>query len=135
MASGPGHHAGTLSWGAVYGHSWFQDPAAELSVVGLTNINLEGCRLIPRRRSGIDLRLTDLRLKSRARMHPDGAFTLNGCRSGSSERHRRLAPLLYRWRYKCATHCDKGFGSFSHLGQPSKPALTPRHSFRYVDFI
>jgi len=43
MASGPGHHAGTLSWAAVYGHSWFQDPAAELSVVGLTNINLEGC--------------------------------------------------------------------------------------------
>jgi CubicO group peptidase (beta-lactamase class C family) len=37
-------HAGTLSWGGVYGHSWFHDPAAELSVVGLTNTALEGCR-------------------------------------------------------------------------------------------
>ncbi len=36
--------AGTLSWGGVYGHSWFQDPAAELSVVGLTNTALEGCK-------------------------------------------------------------------------------------------
>jgi CubicO group peptidase (beta-lactamase class C family) len=36
-------HAGTLSWGGVYGHSWFQDPVAELSVVGLTNTALEGC--------------------------------------------------------------------------------------------
>jgi CubicO group peptidase (beta-lactamase class C family) len=36
-------HAGTLSWGGVYGHSWFCDPAAELSVVGLTNTALEGC--------------------------------------------------------------------------------------------
>ena len=35
--------AGTLSWGGVYGHSWFCDPAAELSVVGLTNTALEGC--------------------------------------------------------------------------------------------
>ena len=35
--------AGTLSWGGVYGHSWFHDPAAELSVVGLTNTALEGC--------------------------------------------------------------------------------------------
>jgi CubicO group peptidase (beta-lactamase class C family) len=32
-----------LSWGGVYGHSWFHDPAAELSVVGLTNTALEGC--------------------------------------------------------------------------------------------
>jgi CubicO group peptidase (beta-lactamase class C family) len=36
-------HAGTLSWGGVYGHSWFHDPAAELTVVGLTNTALEGC--------------------------------------------------------------------------------------------
>jgi CubicO group peptidase (beta-lactamase class C family) len=36
-------NAGTLSWGGVYGHSWFQDPVAELSVVGLTNTALEGC--------------------------------------------------------------------------------------------
>lgn len=35
--------AGTLSWGGVYGHSWFQDPVAELSVAGLTNTALEGC--------------------------------------------------------------------------------------------
>ncbi|MCE3274337.1 MAG: hypothetical protein K0R13_192 [Propionibacteriaceae bacterium] len=37
-------HVGTLSWGGVYGHSWFYDPAAELSVVGLTNTALEGCK-------------------------------------------------------------------------------------------
>jgi CubicO group peptidase (beta-lactamase class C family) len=36
-------HPGTLSWGGVYGHSWFQDPVAELSVVGLTKTALEGC--------------------------------------------------------------------------------------------
>jgi CubicO group peptidase (beta-lactamase class C family) len=35
--------AGTLSWGGVYGHSWFLDPAAGLSVVALTNTALEGC--------------------------------------------------------------------------------------------
>jgi CubicO group peptidase (beta-lactamase class C family) len=35
-------HAGTLSWGGVYGHSWFQDPVAELSAAGLTNTALEG---------------------------------------------------------------------------------------------
>ncbi len=34
---------GTLSWGGVYGHSWFYDPLADLSVVGLTNTALEGC--------------------------------------------------------------------------------------------
>ncbi len=34
---------GTLSWGGVYGHSWFQDPVAGLSVVGLTNTAVEGC--------------------------------------------------------------------------------------------
>ena len=36
-------YAGTLSWGGVYGHSWFQDPVAGLSIVGLTNTALEGC--------------------------------------------------------------------------------------------
>jgi CubicO group peptidase (beta-lactamase class C family) len=36
-------HVGALSWGGVYGHSWFHDPVAELSVVGLTNTALEGC--------------------------------------------------------------------------------------------
>jgi CubicO group peptidase (beta-lactamase class C family) len=34
---------GTLSWGGVYGHSWFQDRAAALSVVSLTNTAVEGC--------------------------------------------------------------------------------------------
>jgi len=34
--------AGTLSWGGVYGHSWFIDPARELSVVALTNTAIEG---------------------------------------------------------------------------------------------
>jgi len=35
--------AGMLSWGGVYGNSWFIDPAAGLSVVALTNTALEGC--------------------------------------------------------------------------------------------
>jgi len=35
--------AGTLQWGGVYGHSWFIDPAAGLTVVALTNTALEGC--------------------------------------------------------------------------------------------
>jgi CubicO group peptidase (beta-lactamase class C family) len=34
---------GTLSWGGVYGHSWFLDMAAGLSVVALTNTAVEGC--------------------------------------------------------------------------------------------
>jgi CubicO group peptidase (beta-lactamase class C family) len=34
---------GTLSWGGVYGHSWFYDPVADLGVVALTNIAGEGC--------------------------------------------------------------------------------------------
>jgi CubicO group peptidase (beta-lactamase class C family) len=33
---------GTLSWGGVYGHSWFIDPARRLTVVGLTNTAVEG---------------------------------------------------------------------------------------------
>jgi len=42
-----GERAGSPCGNAVVGRglwaSWFQDPAAELSVVSLTNINLEGC--------------------------------------------------------------------------------------------
>lgn len=33
---------GTLSWGGVYGHSWFVDPVQNLSVLILTNTALEG---------------------------------------------------------------------------------------------
>lgn len=33
---------GTLSWGGVYGHSWFVDPTRNLSVICLTNTALEG---------------------------------------------------------------------------------------------
>ncbi|MBD2796298.1 beta-lactamase family protein [Xenorhabdus sp. 18] len=33
---------GTLSWGGVYGHSWFIDPITELTVVLLTNTAYEG---------------------------------------------------------------------------------------------
>ncbi|MNH17350.1 Esterase EstB [compost metagenome] len=41
-------HSGTLQWGGVYGHSWFYDPQAELSVVALTNTAFEGmCGLYP----------------------------------------------------------------------------------------
>jgi CubicO group peptidase (beta-lactamase class C family) len=36
------HRAGTLQWGGVYGHSWFVDPAAELTVIGLTNTAVAG---------------------------------------------------------------------------------------------
>jgi CubicO group peptidase (beta-lactamase class C family) len=35
-------HVGTLTWGGVYGHSWFFDPQAQLSVVILTNTAFEG---------------------------------------------------------------------------------------------
>ncbi|MCP1104110.1 beta-lactamase family protein [Serratia nevei] len=35
-------HAGTQAWGGVYGHSWFFDPQAQLSVVVLTNTAFEG---------------------------------------------------------------------------------------------
>ena len=34
--------AGTLQWGGVYGHSWFVDPTAELTVVAMTNAAFEG---------------------------------------------------------------------------------------------
>jgi CubicO group peptidase (beta-lactamase class C family) len=33
---------GTLSWGGVYGHSWYVDRAAEISIVLLTNTAFEG---------------------------------------------------------------------------------------------
>lgn len=33
---------GTFSWGGVWGHNWFIDPAKKLSVVSLTNTALEG---------------------------------------------------------------------------------------------
>jgi CubicO group peptidase (beta-lactamase class C family) len=36
------HTSGTWLWGGVYGHSWFVDPAAKLTVVLLTNTALEG---------------------------------------------------------------------------------------------
>jgi CubicO group peptidase (beta-lactamase class C family) len=34
--------AGTFTWGGVYGHSWFVDPAKGLTVVALTNTAVEG---------------------------------------------------------------------------------------------
>ncbi|MFC0227019.1 serine hydrolase domain-containing protein [Serratia aquatilis] len=33
---------GTMQWGGVYGHNWFYDPLAELSLVALTNTAIEG---------------------------------------------------------------------------------------------
>ena len=33
---------GTWRWGGAYGHSWFVDPARELTVVALTNTLYEG---------------------------------------------------------------------------------------------
>lgn len=35
-------HAGTIQWGGVYGHSWFIDPVAGLTVVGMTNTAIAG---------------------------------------------------------------------------------------------
>ena len=34
---------GTVSWGGLYGHSWFIDAAARLTVVAMTNTAVEGC--------------------------------------------------------------------------------------------
>lgn len=34
---------GTVSWGGLYGHSWFIDPAERLTVVAMTNTAVEGC--------------------------------------------------------------------------------------------
>ena len=36
------HNSGTLQWGGAYGHHWFIDPVARLSVVELTNTTVEG---------------------------------------------------------------------------------------------
>lgn len=41
LAASP-QHAGTLQWGGVYGHSWFVDPVARLTVIGLTNTAVAG---------------------------------------------------------------------------------------------
>lgn len=38
----PPQSKGTLQWGGAYGHSWFVDRSAELSVVALTNTLFEG---------------------------------------------------------------------------------------------
>ena len=35
-------NAGTIQWGGAYGHSWFVDRSAGLSVVALTNTAFEG---------------------------------------------------------------------------------------------
>ena len=34
--------AGTASWGGVYGHHWFFDPASRLTLVSLTNTSFAG---------------------------------------------------------------------------------------------
>lgn len=41
LASTP-QSRGTLQWGGAYGHSWFVDPQARLTVVALTNTTFEG---------------------------------------------------------------------------------------------
>lgn len=41
-AAGSAQSPGTMQWGGVYGHTWFVDPARELTVVALTNTSLEG---------------------------------------------------------------------------------------------
>ena len=41
-AAGTPQGRGTIQWGGAYGHSWFVDPEAELSVVALTNTAFEG---------------------------------------------------------------------------------------------
>lgn len=33
---------GMVRWGGIYGHNWFIDPAAGLSVVSMSNTGLEG---------------------------------------------------------------------------------------------
>ncbi|WP_206952636.1 serine hydrolase domain-containing protein [Trinickia acidisoli] len=42
--AGGAQSAGTIQWGGVYGHAWFVDPTAELTVVALTNGAFEGMR-------------------------------------------------------------------------------------------
>ena len=41
-AAGTPQGRGTIQWGGAYGHSWFVDPEAGLSVVALTNTAFEG---------------------------------------------------------------------------------------------
>jgi CubicO group peptidase (beta-lactamase class C family) len=33
---------GTITWGGVYGHSWWVDPASGLSIILMTNTSFEG---------------------------------------------------------------------------------------------
>ncbi|AKF11055.1 serine hydrolase domain-containing protein [Sandaracinus amylolyticus] len=40
--AGSAAHAATFRWGGAYGHSWFVDPEARITVVALTNTALEG---------------------------------------------------------------------------------------------
>lgn len=42
-AAGSPQAPGTYRWGGIYGHTWFIDPQANLSVVAMTNTGLEGC--------------------------------------------------------------------------------------------
>lgn len=42
LAESPAN-VGTSRWGGIYGHTWFIDPTAGLSVVAMTNTGLEGC--------------------------------------------------------------------------------------------
>ncbi|WP_114240366.1 serine hydrolase [Dyella sp. C9] len=42
LAADTPQRAGSWRWGGVYGHSWFVDPASELSVVALTNTLHDG---------------------------------------------------------------------------------------------
>ena len=41
-AAGTPQAPGTWSWGGVYGHNWYVDPARRLSVVVLTNTAVAG---------------------------------------------------------------------------------------------
>jgi len=41
-AAGEPGNAGSFDWGGAYGHSWWVDPSAEISVVALTNTAFEG---------------------------------------------------------------------------------------------
>lgn len=41
-AAGTSQGRGTIQWGGAYGHSWFVDPEARLTVVALTNTAFEG---------------------------------------------------------------------------------------------
>jgi CubicO group peptidase (beta-lactamase class C family) len=43
VAAKTAQHLGTLQWGGAWGHSWFIDPAAKISVAAFTNTAMEGC--------------------------------------------------------------------------------------------